>query len=42
MSATTCPECDGLGVVRSDWYITHGANDEQPDGGRISPADGER
>lgn len=37
-----CPQCDGLGVVRQDWYDTHGAHDEQPDGGRISPADGER
>ena len=30
-----CIECDGLGVVRPDWYITDGARHEIDDANRV-------
>jgi DnaJ-class molecular chaperone len=39
---TDCLECDGLGVVRHDWYETNGAQRDPDDGGRAKPAGGRR
>ena len=37
-----CDECDGLGVVRGDWYDTQGARDEDGNDNRLKPAGGKR